>query len=62
VTKYKARLVAMGYLLEMGIDYNEAFNPVTRLETVRLIWLLRHNYTLDTSNGCTDSFSERRFG
>jgi len=37
VPKYKARLGAKGYLQVMGIDYDETFSPVTRLETVRLI-------------------------
>ena len=37
VTKYKARLFAKGYLKVMGINYDETFSPVTRLETVCLI-------------------------
>ena len=37
VKKYKARLVSKGYSQEAGIDYDEVFAPVARLETVRLI-------------------------
>ncbi|KAL8116457.1 hypothetical protein AgCh_022817 [Apium graveolens] len=37
VVKHKARLVAKGYVQKKGIDFEEVFAPVTRLETVRLL-------------------------
>nr|GFA31357.1 hypothetical protein [Tanacetum cinerariifolium] len=36
VIRNKARLVAQGYTQEKGIDYEEVFTPVTRIEVIRL--------------------------
>lgn len=37
IDKHKARLVAKGYAQCYGIDYNEVFAPVARLDTIRTI-------------------------
>ncbi|KAD3069345.1 hypothetical protein E3N88_37225 [Mikania micrantha] len=40
ITKHKERLVAKGYIQKQGVDYEEVFAPVARLETVRLVLAL----------------------
>ncbi|WP_374695566.1 reverse transcriptase domain-containing protein [Areca yellow leaf disease phytoplasma] len=37
VIRNKARLVAKGYNQEEGIDFDETFAPVARLEAIRLL-------------------------
>lgn len=40
MVKYKARLVARGYVQKKGIDYDEVFALLTRIETMRLLLAL----------------------
>jgi len=37
IVRNKARLVAKGYNQEEGIDYNETYAPMARIEVVRLL-------------------------
>ena len=43
VVKHKARLVAKGYVQRQGIDFEEVFAPVARLNTIRVILALAAN-------------------
>ena len=50
IVRHKARLVTKGYVQRAGIDFDEVFAPVARLESVRLLvataahagWSLHH--------------------
>jgi hypothetical protein len=44
VVKHKARLVAKGYVQKEGIDFEEVFAPVARLDTVRLPLAMAANW------------------
>jgi hypothetical protein len=40
IVKHKARLVAKGYAQVQGVDFDEVFAPVARIETVRVLLAL----------------------
>jgi hypothetical protein len=40
IVKHKARLVAKGYAQIQGVDYDEVYAPIARLETMRLFLVL----------------------
>ena len=37
IVRNKARLVAQGYSQEKGIDYEETYAPIARLENIRML-------------------------
>lgn len=62
---YKARLVARGYTQQYGIDYDETFSLVARIQSIGVILALVAFYDYDTiyefeiciSSGCIISSS-----
>jgi hypothetical protein len=48
VTRNKARLVAKGYAQVAGLDFDETFAPVARLESIRILlaYAAHHSFTL----------------
>ena len=37
IVKHKARLVAKGYVQQEGINFDEVFMPVARMESIRML-------------------------
>jgi hypothetical protein len=58
IVKHKAMLVAKGYAQKQGVDYDEVFPPVMRIEIVRIMLTLAAHGS--TPHGCRVSFFEWR--
>lgn len=40
ILKHKAKLIAKGYTQQFGVDYDEVFSPIARLDTMRILFSL----------------------
>ena len=47
VTHYRARLVAKGFSQTAGVDYEETFAPIARLDSLRLLLSLTANFDME---------------
>ncbi|GKD51753.1 putative ribonuclease H-like domain-containing protein [Tanacetum coccineum] len=65
VVRNKARLVAQGYKQEEGIDYDEVFAPVVRVEAIRIFFAFAsfmnfHVYQMDVKSDFSMASLKRR--
>jgi hypothetical protein len=60
VTRNKARLVAKGYAQVAGLDFEETFAPVARLQSIRILlaYAAHHSFRV-VPNGCEERFPQR---
>ena len=59
IYKYKARIVTRGFSQVKGIDYNETFAPIVKIDTLRTILELIAVHNLETGQAnINNAFTE----
>ena len=53
--KHKARLITKGYAQQYGVDYDETFSPMARMDTIRAVLAIaaqnqQHVYQMDVKS------------
>lgn len=43
IERYNAKPVAKGFTQKEGLGYNETFSPISKIESLRLIWQWLHS-------------------
>ena len=61
VVRNKARLVAQGYTQVEGIDFDETFAPMARLEAIHILLLCQPSQHPSVPNGCEECFSQWQY-
>ena len=46
IDKYKTRLVAKGYKQKQNVDYFDTYSPVTRIASIRILFVIASIYKL----------------
>jgi hypothetical protein len=52
IERYKARLVARGFLQAQGRDFDETFAPATHMTTVRTLIVVAASFSWTLLDGC----------
>ena len=58
IIRNKSRLVVQGYTKVEGVDFDESFAPLARLESIRILCQLHVLWISNSPNGCEMCLSQ----